>query len=282
MKNLHKQLLRTSNWFLISLLGLFGISCSMDKDDDDLICMYGTPTALFTLKGKVVDTQNNPVQGAQIRITPEYKEHAWMKADTVYTDNEGNYNWNNQRQSYRSYRVITENPSLGQMDEWKWAADTTYINFTDKDKVKGSESGWHLGNFNKDTTFILKEYVDQHTKPYALYTIYGTVTGEDGQRVGGVLISSLPSYLPNPNPSDPSTYLAISNYSGQYSFTLELPAPAEHTLYTELYKGWWNSTPYKSDSVKVDFEQIPLSGEKGMLIGKGLQEVNIVLPLNSR
>lgn len=52
---------------LLYLLGLLGFA-SCGKTEDPTPAMYGTPTAEFTVKGRVVDPDGNPVEN--IRVTP--------------------------------------------------------------------------------------------------------------------------------------------------------------------------------------------------------------------
>ena len=57
MKTLHYRWNRSLNWILTTLLGFLGFSSCEDNGDDpgNIICMYGTPTASYTIKGKVTD-----------------------------------------------------------------------------------------------------------------------------------------------------------------------------------------------------------------------------------
>ena len=68
MKRMHLQLLKKANCVLASLLMLLGFSCTDDEGEGPIICEYGTPYANFQIKGKVVDTNDNPIPNAQIRI----------------------------------------------------------------------------------------------------------------------------------------------------------------------------------------------------------------------
>lgn len=53
MKTLHYRWNRSLNWILTTLLGFLGFSSCEDNGDDpgNIICMYGTPTASYTIKG---------------------------------------------------------------------------------------------------------------------------------------------------------------------------------------------------------------------------------------
>ena len=62
MKRMHLQLLKKANCVLASLLMLLGFSCTDDEGEGPIICEYGTPYANFQIKGKVVDTNDNPIE----------------------------------------------------------------------------------------------------------------------------------------------------------------------------------------------------------------------------
>ena len=95
MKTLHYRWNRSLNWILTTLLGFLGFSSCEDNGDDpgNIICMYGTPTASYTIKGKVTDQAGQalsdihpvlilspipPMEATRstIRYTPEKKENS--------------------------------------------------------------------------------------------------------------------------------------------------------------------------------------------------------------
>jgi putative lipoprotein (rSAM/lipoprotein system) len=68
--------LRFCRWAL-PLLGVAAVtSCEIDPPApmygpppsgyDDMVCMYGTPVVEFSVKGKVVDSEGNPIPGIEI------------------------------------------------------------------------------------------------------------------------------------------------------------------------------------------------------------------------
>ena len=70
---------------LLYLLGLLGFA-SCGKTEDLPPVMYGTPTAEFTVKGRVVDPDGNPVEN--IRVTPLAAWRRTQATDTFIPDNE--------------------------------------------------------------------------------------------------------------------------------------------------------------------------------------------------
>ncbi len=85
-----------------TILGLLGVSCSNeDEPDGGLICMYGTPTATFEIKGRVTtEKENIGVPDAVIKVmnipvpNPYFPEEDLPKSYTYFrtvTDGFGFY-----------------------------------------------------------------------------------------------------------------------------------------------------------------------------------------------
>ena len=71
MKTLHYRWNRSLNWIFTTLLGFLGFSSCEDNGDDpgNIICMYGTPTASYTIKGKVTDQAGQALSDIQIIVS---------------------------------------------------------------------------------------------------------------------------------------------------------------------------------------------------------------------
>lgn len=79
----------------LAMLSVLGVS-SCDSIIGGAICMYGTPTAGYEIKGKVTDESGKPVES--IRVAAKYTQkndgqysHTNIVTDTVYTDKSGSY-----------------------------------------------------------------------------------------------------------------------------------------------------------------------------------------------
>lgn len=275
MKKLYPYLLHGINWILAGLLSLLGFSCASDNIDGP-VEMYGTPYGTFEFKGKVVDRLNNPIPNIQVEISDSIPSRGWMKSDTLYSDEKGEINWKMNDFPCLTYRLIATDPD-GNREEGPFAADTSFLSLANA--VYEGGSGWYKGNATVEKEIVLDKYVDMHTEPYALYTIYGRVTDEEGYPLPGIVISTTPGYLPEKPESD-FDYPAITNERGMYSFTYDQAQPVEHVIHTSYLEKWWNSKPYILETDSVDFAEIELKDGKGMLIGKGSKEVNFVLKRN--
>ena len=104
------------------------------------------------------------------------------------------------------YRFITEDIDE-EMNGGQFASDTTQVIF-DSEELTGGD-GWYEGSASKEIKITLKEYVDTHTEPYALYTIYGKVTDDQGYPLAGVAILTSPAYTPTQE-DDLSSFPAIT------------------------------------------------------------------------
>ncbi len=111
---------------IISLLGFS--SCKPSQEQYD---MYGTPIIDYQLKGRVTDTENNPIAGLRVVIARQGYGDADPKAQTLTTDANGEF-------ASEEERVTSSFLHQGS------------ITFTD---IDGDENG---GSF-KDKTIALKD-----------------------------------------------------------------------------------------------------------------------------
>ena len=237
---------------------------------------YGTPYANFQIKGKVVDTNDHPIPNAQIRINrndARIYPYGWLHTDTVRTDANGEFDWKKTDFPILKYRFITEDIDE-EMNGGQFASDTTQVIF-DSEELTGGDR-WYEGSASKEIKITLKEYVDTHTEPYALYTIYGKVTDDQGYPLAGVAILTSPAYTPTQE-DGLSSFPAITDETGRYQFTYDKATAIEHTIYTKLSSYWNDPNACKTDSIIVNFAEIELSQGKGMLMSKGSKEINFQL-----
>ena len=83
-----KKVLRTSNKVIGFFISLLGVACS-GVSFLDLKVAYGTPSAIYILKGTVTSAKDNsPLKG--ISVVAKTLELG-LRADTVKTDDSGNY-----------------------------------------------------------------------------------------------------------------------------------------------------------------------------------------------
>lgn len=273
MKRLYPHLLKRTNWLLAGLITLLGFSCSNDLDDDDPICEYGTPHANYEIKGKVVDRQSNPIPNIQIEIRDSVPNRGWIHSDTLYTNNAGEFIWNTGEfpgMSFKLTAIDIDDESNGGL----FARDTSFVSFKNAQYV-GGDGRWNSGTAMMESLIVMDKYVDTHKAPYKQYTIYGKVVDKENYPLPGVVIRTTLSYLPEGSEKD-FNRLIITNEHGMYSFTydLEKDPTEEYTVHATYMEGLYINYPFEEVSKTFNFEDIELTGGKGMLIGKGSKEVN--------
>ena len=138
MKTLHYRWNRSLNWILTTLLGFLGFSSCEDNGDDpgNIICMYGTPTASYTIKGKVTDQAGQALSDIQIIVSDmefSYEPRPDFIPDTPY----GSHPVND--------TLYENNPY--------YQADSLKVTFLRKD-LQGGE-GWNRGNTTQEVKIIL-------------------------------------------------------------------------------------------------------------------------------
>lgn len=134
--------------FAMAVLGI--TSCADSTNDDDpMICMYGTPTGSFEIKGAVTaESDGASVAGASIVVKPT--DAAYELSNPVLTDSKGNYIVDQETNPYDKVRVVCT-PA----EESGLAADSADVELKYlKDGKKHSE--WYVGHAESTVNFKLK------------------------------------------------------------------------------------------------------------------------------
>lgn len=94
MKKISIKADRIINSILACVLSLLGFASCNDNTsgDDDTLCMYGTPTGHYEIKGTVTAESGQPVEGAKVIMRHIGRNHVFTAyGDTVITDSKGDY-----------------------------------------------------------------------------------------------------------------------------------------------------------------------------------------------
>lgn len=140
------------NKLLLLLLALLGFaSCDTEEPEEDLPVMYGTPTAYFTIKGRVTDEAGTPIRG--ILITPTEAWHRYapdpdflpdrevetapLFSEPIYTSETGEYELRNSCFDWNEFFVTVfvedvDGPRNGGSFPWKY----TDIEITREDRTE--------------------------------------------------------------------------------------------------------------------------------------------------
>ncbi len=152
-KATHKvSLLKACNGLLSGALALLGYtSCDSLGIGGETPLEYGTPYAKYEIKGKVTDRDTKTaIEGARIIVKPmQWKSDETFPPqafDTLQTDKDGNYLYQNEMTMTDRYRVVCEDPS-GTLK-----ADSAIVEMD----PQGGE-GWYQGSDSQEVNFELEK-----------------------------------------------------------------------------------------------------------------------------
>ena len=133
------------------LLAFLGYGCTSEEDDPagGMICMYGTPTGTFEVKGSVTTEDGKAVPDATVRLTlPDLPSVPYTFAEAV-TSASGSYLAVDGEKRFieEGCKVVCvpADPTL--------EADSTVVKF----KKTADGTGWNIGTFEATADFKLKK-----------------------------------------------------------------------------------------------------------------------------
>lgn len=135
--------------FFAMLLALLGIGGCQDlPEEEEMRLMYGTPTAQFSVKGKVTDEKGNAIQGLQVILGNRFYDnssvtydHHYFPVDTLTTDSDGVYQFESSRISPIENLQVDVNDIDGAAGGGEFNSATTVVrNIEYKDG-----NGWYRG-----------------------------------------------------------------------------------------------------------------------------------------
>ena len=138
---------------LLALLGIGGCG-EMNSDPEGLnnMCMYGTPTAHYSVKGQVTDADGSPIPDINVSFFGIYYGSPGTRAGVdpfrvnLKTDSKGAYEWDSAHFPYPQVRVQfddTDGPANG----GEFESTNTLVNVTFV-KDKKDTNVWNSGNAN--------------------------------------------------------------------------------------------------------------------------------------
>lgn len=119
MKKIRLRVLARVNVLLGAVLALFG--CGSKRAvavENQVVCLYGVPTATYKVSGKVTNEKHKPLQGVQV-VVKGYNNYPIT--DTLRTDHKGRYAADYTGYPADSLNIVVTDPS----GEYK--ADSTQI-----------------------------------------------------------------------------------------------------------------------------------------------------------
>lgn len=161
MKTTRKKFFGIANIIIVGFLSILGFSCSSDDEENESnfvpgMVEYGTPTATFVIKGKVVNESGNRLTGIRIitKSSAPFKNNNdyFAFADTFYSDKKGNFSYIRERAPLNNYLI----PIISEDVSGMYARDSSNVDFKSA-KFEDSEHFWFKGTAEKETTITLKK-----------------------------------------------------------------------------------------------------------------------------
>ncbi len=139
---------------LLALLGFAGCTDPMDDDNGPIICEYGTPSAKYNVKGKVLDADTQkPVAGIRVvsgvLYPSEGKYRLSYYPDTLYTDAQGEFETVRGDFPTDKYRFIWE-----EVDGDTYKKDSIDVGVG---KFSGASGHWYEGEADISVTLNIEK-----------------------------------------------------------------------------------------------------------------------------
>lgn len=144
MKKVKNVWLRCSAWLLNSILLLLGFS-SCDSNGSE---MYGTPYATYSLKGKVVDTQKQPIPDIEVKIKIGRGGDYHSQIAPLKTNASGEFSFKESFSTGGEFRLVVRDVDGTANGSFK--SDSIEITM---DKPSGGD-GWFQGSASKEDIVI--------------------------------------------------------------------------------------------------------------------------------
>lgn len=145
MKKVKNVWLRCSAWLLNSILLLLGFS-SCDSNESE---MYGTPYATYSLKGKVVDAQKQPIPDIEVKIKIGRGGDYHSQIAPLKTNASGEFAFKENLTIDGKFRLVSRDVDGTANGSFK--SDSIEITM---DKPSGGDGSWFQGSASKEDIVI--------------------------------------------------------------------------------------------------------------------------------
>ncbi len=135
------------NALLGMVITFFGCGTTKQNVNQEIMCLYGVPTATYKVSGKVTNEQHKPLQDMNI-VVKGYKNRPI--SDTVKTDAKGYYETTCTDFPVDTIHIVTNDPSDN------YAADSVAVAITMKDRKNNDTNPFNLGEYTLKENIQLK------------------------------------------------------------------------------------------------------------------------------
>ncbi len=135
------------NALLGMVITFFGCGTTKQNVNQEIMCLYGVPTATYKVSGKVTNEQHKPLQDMNI-VVKGYKNRPI--SDTVKTDAKGYYETTCTDFPVDTIHIVTNDPSDN------YAADSVAVAINIKDRKNNDTNPFNLGEYTLKENIQLK------------------------------------------------------------------------------------------------------------------------------
>lgn len=140
-----KHILSFQTKIISCLLGLLGVVAC-----DNLVDMYGTPSATYKIKGTVVNEKDQPIKNIRAVISDVPVESGWRTTkDTVYTNNSGEFNFSKDGLPFNEMKMAIELTDIDGVENGEYQSKADTIIFKRGD-LSGGDGNWNEGTATRD------------------------------------------------------------------------------------------------------------------------------------
>ena len=143
-----RTLSRFVRWITSTILVALGFSACNKDNDEDMILMYGTPTASYSIKAKVLDSKQKPITEIKVKASIVLSDDVHFPIDSVYTNTAGEalFEFGG---LYQKIKIECEDVD-GDVNG-NFESKTAIIKFENSD-FKDADGAWYRGKVEKDIT----------------------------------------------------------------------------------------------------------------------------------
>lgn len=160
MKTKFRNFYRTLASALMPLLGF--TACGND-DPYNYLCLYGTPTSDYHVKGTVTDENGTPIKGIKV-VMHEMNGSYDYRADSTFTDADGCFTSKeldaigdlDNNNAKKSLKVSLEDID-GEANGGTFATDTIHGDEMNVTRTKKGDGNWNRGSFELSATKKMKK-----------------------------------------------------------------------------------------------------------------------------
>ena len=145
------KLSNATQWILTAIISLLGFSgCSKEEE---MLCMYGTPTADYKAEGVVTDEDGNPIEGIKVRVELQSYINNSTEKKAVYSGDDGQFI----TPKYFNLEILslTATDIDGDKNGGEFEDKTINLQGIKPTLDKSNADGWYQGVYNYKVDFKL-------------------------------------------------------------------------------------------------------------------------------